>query len=376
MSASVSATFRWLRTGDEALAAMLQAIAAARESVRLETYIFHTGSVGEKFRDALVQACRRVVQVQVLADAFGSRHLPANFWEPLTQAGGEVAWFNPLSLKRWSYRDHRKMLICDNATAFLGGFNIADEYQGDGVTRGWRDLGLRITGALVEELAESFDHFFARATLQHKRLQRLRKAPDQITSSQNWKLLLSGPGRRHGELKRTLMNDLKLAGSVKIACAYFLPTWRLRKALLRVSRRGGQVQLILAGKTDVVLSQLASRRLYRSFLRAGAEIYEYQPQILHAKMFLIDDVVYVGSSNLDVRSLRINYELLVRIEDPHLAAEGREIFEKDLQHCRRIDPETWPKSRTFLDKLREDWAYFVLARVDPYLARRQLKTLR
>jgi cardiolipin synthase len=172
------------------------------------------------------------------------------------------------------------------------------------------------------------------------------------------------------------MQDLRTARSVKITCAYFLPTWRLRKALLRVAKRGGKVQLILAGKSDVLLSHLATRRLYRSFLRAGVEIYEYQPQVLHAKMFILDDVIYAGSANMDVRSLRINYELLVRVCDESLAAQAREMFTKDLQHCLRIDPVAWRKSRGFLAKLKENWAYFVLARVDPYLARRQLKYLR
>lgn len=369
-------TFRWLRTGEEALKAMLGAINQARQSVRLETYIYQPDAAGQRFREALVQACQRGVRVQVLVDALGSLNLSSSFWNPLLDSGGEFAWFNPLHLRRWSYRDHRKLLVCDEACAYIGGANIGAEYEGDGLQRGWRDLGMELSGVIVQELAESFDAFFARATFKHKRLQRLRRASDQITSGKNWKLLLSGPGRRHGEVKRTLVKDLAVARSVKLICAYFLPTWRLRKELLRICKRGGQAQLILAGKSDVPLTRLAMRRLYRSFLRAGVEIYEYQPQILHAKMFLMDDVVYVGSSNLDNRSLKINYELQVRVEDPVLAAEGRAIFEGDLAHCRRIELKTWPRARSFWDKLREDWAYFVLARLDPYLARRQMKYLR
>jgi cardiolipin synthase len=376
MKTSAPAAFRWLRTSEDALAAMLEEIAAASRSIRLETYIFEADATGEQFRDALVKACQRGVRVQVLVDALGSVRLPTAFWDPLVRAHGQFAWFNPLSLRRWSYRDHRKMLVVDGEVGVIGGFNIAQAYNGDGVSRGWRDLGLYITGSLVGELSASFDWFFARATARHKPLQRLRKAPNRIATGKNWKLIFSGPGRHHGDLKRTLTTDLKAARSVKIICAYFLPTWRLRKELMRVSKRGGRVQLILAGKSDVVLSQLAGRRLYRSFLRAGVEIFEYQPQILHAKMFILDDIVYAGSANLDVRSLRINYELLVRISDPELAAQARSIFESDLAQSRRIDPATWRKSRNFWNKLRENWAYFVLARIDPYFAGKQLKTLR
>jgi len=143
-----------------------------------------------------------------------------------------------------------------------------------------------------------------------------------------------------------------------------------------VVRRGGRVQLILAGKSDVLLSQLAARSLYQRLLRAGVEIYEYQPQILHAKLIVVDQVVYVGSANLDARSLHINYELLMRLPDRQLAAEARKIFAADLQHCRSIERVAWRKSRTFWNKLKERWAYFLFARVDTYVARRQFRTLR
>src|SRR6266705_7004916 len=194
MNTTVISGFRWLRTGAEAFGAMLDAIESARVSIRLETYIYEDGPIGEKFREALVKARQRGVQVQVLIDAFGSVRLSTSFWEPLVKARGEFAWFNPVSLQRWSYRDHRKMLICDKTVGFIGGFNIAEAYNGDGVTRGWRDLGLQITGALAEDLGASFDSFFARATAPHKPLQRLRKAPNKISIGQNWKLILSGPG--------------------------------------------------------------------------------------------------------------------------------------------------------------------------------------
>jgi cardiolipin synthase len=377
MAESVASSYRWLRTGEEALAAMLDAISAAQKHVRLEIYTFAASPLGEHFRDALVQARQRGARVQVLLDAVGSLSLPESFWEPLTSIGGEFRWFNPLRLGRLIYRDHRKLLVCDEWAAFIGGYNIAPEYQGDGITMGWRDLGLRITGRLVGELAGTFDDFFSRADFKHKLLQRLRRSRSERTKvGENWSLLLCGPGRRQTSLKRTLANDLARARRVQIICAYFLPTWRIRKELRGVVRRGGKVQLILAGKSDVKLSQLASRRLYRLFLRAGVEIYEYQPQVLHAKLLIVDDAVYVGSANLDARSLSINYELQVRLEDRDIAAEAGEIFADDLKHCRPIERRTWAKSRNVLTKLLEELAYFVLARLDPYVARWRLKSLR
>jgi len=128
---------------------------------------------------------------------------------------------------------------------------------------------------------------------------------------------------------------------------------------------------MLAGKTDIFLMRIATRGLYPSLLRAGVEIYEYEPQILHAKIIVTDDVVYAGSANLDARSLSINYEVLARIPDAALAEEAREIFASDLKYCRRIDKKEWRKGRRPWQAIMERWAYWILARVDPYIARRQ-----
>jgi len=370
-------SFRWLRSGRETFPAMLAAIDAARRTIRLEMYIYSSHPPGDQFRDALVRAVQRGVNVQVLLDALGSLGLSAAFWKPFTDAGGHFRWFNPLKIGRISFRDHRKMLVCDDQTAFIGGFNIAPEYAGDGVTEGWFDLGIAAHGQLASELAESFDISFARASFEHKPLQRFRKSTARTTiSAETWRLLLSGPGRGYNFLKRTLATDLANAHTVQIICAYFLPTWKLRRELERVARRGGRVQLILAGKSDVRLSQLASQRLYRPLLKRGLEIYEYQPQILHAKLFIIDEQVFVGSSNLDARSLNINYELLVRISERQVVEEAREIFGTVLAHSRRVERGAWRRSRSFWTKLMEEWAYFLLARVDPWWARGRARHLR
>lgn len=371
-----AAGFRILRTGAEGFAAMLEAIAAARRSVRLETYIFSDSAVGRRIRGVLVEARGRGADVRVLVDAFGSMDLAEGFWAPLREAGGHVRWFNPLSLRRWAYRDHRKVLVCDERVAIIGGFNIAEEYDGDGVDAGWRDLGLELSGPPALGLARSFDRMMSMAGFRHKRLQRLRRARDRSASGVNWRVLSSGPGCRHGEIKRVLAQDLRGAARVRIMSAYFLPTWRLRREMRRVARRGGRVQLILAGRTDVPLSLLASRRLYRSLLRSGVEIYEYQPQILHAKLVVIDDAVYAGSANLDTRSLSINYEVLARVRDAGLAAEAAAVFDADLKHCRRITRAGWRRSRTWWTRLRERFAYVVLAKLDLLLVRWQMKSLR
>jgi cardiolipin synthase len=376
LAAASRGRYEWFCAGQTVFPAMLAAIDQARDGVSLETYIYASGVLGERFREALIRARRRGLKVRVLFDALGSIGLPSAFWQPLRAVGGEVRVFNPLALNRLGIRDHRKLLVCDRQVAFVGGFNISPEFEGDGVTRGWRDIGLRIEGPLVDQLAAAFDDMYRRADLQHRRFVRLRKSTARKTVAvPEQELLLSGPGRGPSPIKQSLRRDLARARDVRLIMAYFLPSWRIRRELTRIARQGGSVRLILAGKSDVLVAQLAGRSLYRRLLRGGVTIYEYQPQVLHAKLVIIDQVVYAGSANLDQRSLNINYELMIRFERSGMAEEARTVFDQLLPHCRLITPESWQASRSFWRRLKHRWAYFLLARVDPYVSLRQWQSL-
>ncbi|MCX7722137.1 MAG: phosphatidylserine/phosphatidylglycerophosphate/cardiolipin synthase family protein [Verrucomicrobiae bacterium] len=369
--------FRWLTSGDEAFRAAEQAIDGACRSVRLEVYTYADSAVGRRIRDRLTAAAARGALVRVLVDGVGSFRLPGSFWEPLVAAGGQVRVFNPISLERFAVRDHRKLLVCDEAVAILGGFNIAPEYEGDGVTRGWCDLAMQLEGEPARALAASFDSMFEHADFRHKRPLRFRRPlVKRLVPASDWQLLLSGPGRGRNPLLRMLHRDLVGAASVQIAAAYFLPTRRLRRKLMRVARAGGTVRLLLPGKTDVQLSQLAAQCLYTRLLKAGVEIYEYQPQILHAKLIIVDDAVYVGSANLDPRSLRINYDLMVRFHNVELAEQARSVFDAMISRARRIELEEWRASLSWWQKLLQRLAYYLLVRVDPYVAAWQYRRMR
>ncbi len=369
--------FEWLRTGTAAFTAMDQMIQSAQKSIRFEMYIYRNDAVGLRLREALLDAAESGVAVKVLVDAVGSQGLDDDFWTPLRRAGADVRWFNPFRLDRFAIRNHRKLLVCDDATALIGGFNAAAEYEGDGVTRGWCDLGAILTGSKVEELARSFELLFHLAEFKQGRLAKWRKAKEPFgVGPVSGDVLFNLPVRGYSSIKTSLYHTLAKAKKVQIISAYFLPTWRIRRYLQRIARAGGQVQLILAGKSDVQISQTASRSLYRTLLRAGVEIYEYQPQILHAKMYLIDDYVYVGSANLDKRSLGINYELLVRSDEPGAVQNGRDIFADCLQQSKRITWEEWKKSRSLWTRMTQKLAYFFLVHLDPYIARYQLRMLR
>ena len=212
--------------------------------------------------------------------------------------------------------------------------------------------------------------------LQHRLLHRIRR-PLRRTHPRHPRgpVLLGAPRLLRNPFGVSLRQALRGAKNVQLISGYFVPNFRLRRALRRVARRGGNVELILAGKSDVPIAQTAARALYGSLLRAGVKIYEYQPQILHAKLAIVDDVVFVGSANLDIRSFGINYEVMVRVEDACLAAEARAIFTADQTHSVQVTPEDWRTSRSWLTRLRGHWAVFFFTKIDPWLVRRALRGL-
>lgn len=368
-------TARWLINGAVAYAEIEQAIQAARDSVRLETYLMRDHGPAKRILNQLISAARRGVRVRVMVDAFGSEALPPEFFVELTRAGGEARIFNPRPLLRLSFRDHRKLLVCDDNVAIVGGFNIGPEYDGNGVTDGWRDLGLRLGGPTASHLAASFDQMFALASFDAKWIKVFRAETSHSASvCPAVELLVSGPFVSPPLLRQQMYLDLERGRDVSIAAAYFVPSRRIRQALAGCAQRG-RVRLLLAGRTDVPVARLASEHTYPALLEAGVSIYEYQPQILHSKLLIIDDVLYIGSSNLDRRSLHINYELMLRMQWPALVQDALEIFSADLQHSRLIDARHWDRERSSWRSLKARSSYWLLARLDPVIARRKLRAL-
>jgi cardiolipin synthase A/B len=362
----------WFGSGESFLAAQLLAIHSATTCLWMETYIFTDSPTGREFRAALVAAAQRGVSVQLLVDRFGSGQLPDDFFETLTRAGGQQAWFNPPRPGRWTLRDHRKILLVDGRTAFIGGCNISDEYSGDGITRGWRDGGVSITGPVVEAIAQEFHEQWARA---HQSTWRLVRGGycRTVGSQSEVTALFIKPGLGTNPLRMWLREDLKHAKEVAITAAYFLPTRRLRAQLIQADQRGARVRLLLPGRSDVPLLARATRSLHRGLLRGGIELFEYMPQILHAKTLVLDDIVYVGSSNLDPRSLRINFEIMLRIKSAALAREALAQFERDLTHSRVVTPPPRGGLRGLGRWLLERLAWFIFAKLDPWIARDQLR---
>jgi len=368
--------FQFLPTGAAAIDALATLIDQARDTLCLEMYIYKADATGERIRATLLNACRRGVRVRILLDDFGSADLPRDYFNELLSHGARLRRFNPSRALRAAFRNHRKLCVVDHRRAIIGGFNIGDEYAGDGVGSGWQDLGMGIEGPLADELETTFSRMFIAARADTRALIAFARGRQSSPSSAGEpELLTSGPGFESGRLRASLYRDFWSANRIVIIAAYFAPPWRLRRALRNAAKRG-IVRVLLPGKSDVRTMRLAAHHLYERMLRHRVEVFEYQPQILHSKLVVIDDVVYVGSCNFDVRSLQLNFDFLIRIPNAELAAQARQLFARDLSHSVAITLPEWHAASNWWRRMTRFIAYSLATRFDPFLARRKWRALR
>ena len=332
--------------GEEAFAAVKQAIDAAGREVLVESYILKDDRTGRDFLDTVGRAAERGVVVKVLADAWGSVTTSRAFWREMRRRGVEVRLFNPLfpHLAIQPYRDHRKILVVDRQVAFTGGMNIGDEYgSGRGSGAGpWRDTHARVDGPAAWELAVVFSEAWQRARGAALDLEALQPpAPGGASIL----VLDSRPGRGYDETSSVLAAIVTAARDrVWITNAYFAPRARAVRLLGEAAAHGVDVRLLLPGKTDVPLVRHAGHGHYAALLRSGVRVFEYGGPILHAKSLVADEhVSVVGSTNLDFRSFHFNAECNLVILDDATGRTLAEAFRDDLQHADEILPERWKR---------------------------------
>jgi len=366
-------TIRLLKNGAEAFPAMFTAMQAAAHSIALEMYLIADDETGREFRNHLAAAAKRGILVEVLVDSWGSWNLTGAFWDELLAAGGKVQWFHPLAKSVYFFRNHRKMLLIDDRIAYIGGMNIAEEYyHGAHGELPWRDNMVEIAGPEVAWLRFSFARMWARAGSSLKRLLIHLRREVRAIPGNRVKFHESGPENPLRPVRRAYRQVIKNArGSIDLAMGYFFPHGRMLRALKRAAKRGVRVRLLFSQKTDVPMARWAARALYGGLLGAGAEVWEYVPAMMHAKLAIADDTVVAGSANLDVRSGRINYELVVVLKDAELAAQARANFEDDLDQSVRIHLKEW-KKRPLVQKVKERISYCLLARADIVFARMEI----
>ncbi|GAB3387571.1 cardiolipin synthase [Lysobacter fragariae] len=342
---SSATSARLLVDGGAKYAALLADVAAAREYIHLEYYIFYPDHTGGALRDALVERARAGVKVRLLLDAVGSGKTPASFFRDLLDAGGELAWFHPMrfGMRFWkrpwlNMRSHRKIVVIDGDIAYTGGINITDEEDEHLRSDAYRDLHLRVTGDVVRSLQLVFIEDWSYATGGSP----LPLAPpSRHPGPVAVQVLVSGPDSSWEAIHRLHVSAIHAATRrVWLATPYFVPGEAARMALTSAALGGLDVRLLVPRVSDSKVVTLAARSYYDELLSAGVKIHEYGPRMLHTKALLCDDdLAIVGSANFDHRSFRLNFEVSLLCRDAHVCAELATLLEAECASATRVPTE-------------------------------------
>ncbi|MBJ6985251.1 cardiolipin synthase [Luteimonas sp. MC1750] len=345
LAPSTARDVRLLVDGAAKYEALLADIARATRHVHLEYYIYEPDLTGTALRDALAERARAGVEVRLLVDAIGSG-AARRFFQPLLDAGGELAWFHPMRLgqfwrRPWAnLRTHRKIVVIDGRIAYTGGMNITDEQDERLGDAAYRDLHLRLEGEVVRRLQLVFCEDWAYATGDRQFLSNVaRDAPaDAAPGPVHAQVLVSGPDSPWEAIHRMHVSAIHAAKArVWMTTPYFVPGEAAMMALTSAAAAGLDVRLLVPRESDSKLVTLAARSYFGALLLAGVKIYEYGPRMLHSKSLLVDDeLVLVGSANFDHRSFRLNFEVSVLFDDPGIAAQMAALFEGELASAPRV----------------------------------------
>ncbi len=369
-----------LQDGPATYQAMYAAILAATDHINLETYILDDDEVGQRFVQALIDKQQQGVQVNLIRDSVGTFGTPAALFERMKDSGINVLEFNPVNplaaRKTWALnqRDHRKLLVVDGNTAFLGGINISSVYSGGSFRKGsraaktdgnpaWRDTDLQLRGPVVADFQKLFV-----ATWEGQKGPPLAARnyfpPPQNAGPEVVRAIGSSPDEPFSLIYATLLSAIGSAEtSVYVTNAYFAPDPQLLAALEAAAGRGVDVTLILPSQTDSWLVFHAGRGYYARLLRAGVKLFERRGVILHSKSVLIDGVwATVGSTNLDWRSFLHNQELNAVVLGADFGRQMQAMFTKDLAASDEITLEKWrhrPLNRRIKELFARAWKYWL-----------------
>src|SRR5690625_346194 len=327
--------------GEDLYAAMLEAIAGAQKQILLESYIWKGDSYGERFRQALIDASNRGVEVFVIYDGFANLVVRRSFYDfpapihvmryPAVRAG-----LIALNIRK-SGRDHRKILVVDDHIGFVGGYNIGDVYATE-----WRDTHLRIVGPSAWELRNAFVDFW--------NTQRGTDHPALLDhGSDFWepriRAAVNAPAHMVFPIRGLYLAAIDRARHrIYITQGYFIPDREILEALLAAAGRGVDVRVLVPEVSNHVVADWLSRGLYTTLLRGGVTIWLYQGAMVHAKTATIDGAwTTIGTANIDRLSLTGNYEINVEIYDEGLAEEMERIFARDLANCRQLTLDEWKR---------------------------------
>ena len=353
------------------LGAVLGLIARAEKSIQMFFYMFGDDATGREVRDALVAAANNGVHVQLIIDSFGSGNVSDRFFDALVEAGGCYHCFSTRKGLGYIIRNHQKILIADSAHALVGGFNITDDYFGRAGDNSWEDLGIIVSGAQAQKLSDYFEDL-ARASNNGKvRYSSIRNIIHQWRpgiGQVQW--LLGGPTNRISPWAITFKRSLEAGKRVDIVSAYFSPSQTILRRIAKAAKHNKGSRLVVAGKTDNNATIAAARLLYRYLMRRKTRIFEFQSRPLHMKLMVIDDTVYIGSANLDVRSMFINLEIMVRIKDAGLALHMRKLIDELVTQSEEQTRILLKARDSYWSRFKAALAYFLVNSVDYTIGRR------
>lgn len=347
-----------LQNGEEIFPAMLQAIRSAQTSINFETFIYWSGDIGEEFAQAFAERARAGVPVSVIIDWVGGIKMKISLQNIMLDAGVNLHRYRPLhwyNLGRMNNRTHRKLLIVDGHIGFTGGVGIADHWSGDGSNPDqWRDTHFRIEGPVVAQLQAAFNDNWIKTT------GHVLNGPNYFPALQHHgemdaHMFVASPSG--GSESMHLMYLLAIAAADKtidLAASYFVPDRLLIGALIAARHRGVKVRILVPGPyIDSITVKIASKADWGELLDAGTEIHVYQPTMMHIKMLIIDnEFVSVGSTNFDMRSIRLNDEASLNIYSQVFSTQMTNVFEGDLMMAEPFSLYQW-QNRSIREKILE-----------------------
>ena len=357
--------------GKDRREALMELVRGAKETLDVCFYIFAEDEVSTELRDGLCDAASRGVKVTLIIDRFGASATD-EFLQPLVDCGGRYLCFSPRWTMRYLIRNHQKMVIADKETAMFGGFNVEDDYFAPPERDGWNDIGIRIEGDGVQGLSDWFGRLLDWTDddeAHFKEIKRTVRDWSWTSEDGHARWLVGGPTRGLSTWARCVTQDLKEGERLDIFMAYFSPPYTLLKRIARVAKKG-QTRLLMAAKSDNGATIGATRSLYNYLLKRGAKIWEFSPCKLHTKLLVLDDAVYMGSANFDMRSLYLNLEIMLRIEDKALADRMRDFVSHHIEASEHITLEKHLQRATLWNRVRWFAGWVLVSVIDYTVARR------
>lgn len=354
-------SFELLADGPVFFPAMLADIHHASHYILLEMYLANPGRVSDLFFNALAAAAQRGVLTCVLLDDFGSGNISEQQRQKLRDAGIQLAIYNPLITSKRSlmlFRDHRKLLVIDGVTAYVGGAALSDELDLiDTPQHNWRETMVKISGQNVKQ----WQQLFTENWINWSSTKITGNHTDIIHHAQQWGRVAMTQGPRLLEIKRSFLNHVRSAKQrIWFCTAYFAPSHKLRTALCKAAASGVDVRILIPGEiTDNQMARYLAQHYYSKLLGKGVRIYEYQPRFLHTKLVLCDEWVSIGSCNVDRWNFLWNLDANQEISDAHFSTQTIAMLEGDFSNSREILFSEW-RTRSLLSRIKiAFWARYV-----------------